>query len=196
MVALFPCTPAAWRWIRVLASTLTVAEPASLKACPAWFALRTVIVNEVSLAPGSDVSVPISFTFAGLHFWESGPVGLPCPGSAVALEAARAAVASATVTSLGRRIPYLQGSRSLPTIVGSNRLRQYRKPLERGSASYSGLTPGGQTSPFRRSCADPHSWRARRARPGRARGAPPKRRARKLFATSARRSLRLLRADP
>jgi hypothetical protein len=78
------------------------------------FDFVTVIVKDVSVEPGSDVSVPINFTFAGLHFWALGPFDLPCPGSAVALEAARAAVASATVTSLGRRIRYLQGSRSLP----------------------------------------------------------------------------------
>src|SRR4026209_1013562 len=97
------------------------------------------MVKDVSAEPGSEVSTPISFTLAGLHVWALGPFGLPCPGSAVALETARAAVASATVCSLGRRIPYLRGVITAP-IVGRKRLRPYRKPLGRGSPSYSGFT--------------------------------------------------------
>src|SRR5438067_11681100 len=65
---------------------------------------------------------------------------LPCPGSAVAPEAARAAVASATVTSFVRRIPYLRGLVLPRNVLGGRAGDLHRKSLRGGRRSYSRFT--------------------------------------------------------
>src|SRR5207302_8367249 len=73
---------------------------------------------------------------------------LPCPGSAVAPEAARAAVASATVTSFMRRIPYLRGLVLPANVLGGQAGDPQRKSLRGGRDPYSrftlGLSPAGR----------------------------------------------------
>src|SRR5947208_1746261 len=69
---------------------------------------------------------------------------LPCPGSAVAPEAARAAVASATVTSFVRRIPYLRGLVLPRNVLGGRAGDLHRKSLRGGRRSYSRFTLYGR----------------------------------------------------
>ena len=64
-------------------------------------------VTAAAPVAGSLASVPARNTGAGRHAGPCEP-DFPWPGSAVAPEAARAAVASPTVTIFVRRIPYLR----------------------------------------------------------------------------------------
>src|SRR4029450_6842022 len=86
-------------------------------------------MNEVSPVAGSFASVPARKTGAGRHAGPCVP-DLPWPGSALAPEAASAAVASPTVTSFMRRIPVPPGKWIAARKVGRIALGPYGNPLK------------------------------------------------------------------